>query len=243
MTVGIVGYGSFGKLCAQVISKYAPVLVYDKNLVDLEFPIGVKQASFARVAACNIIFICVGLASLEKVCERLKQNVSPSTITIDVCATKIKSIKIMKKHLLGHCQLLSVHPLFGPQTIKNSLIRGKSIVFFPIKLDNLKKFETFLTQQLGLNVIKMSPEEHDREMAWVHGLTFFIGRGLLNLNLPKNKLTTGYYQQLLGLVELEKGHSIELFNEVQQGNPYAAEVRKKLFNQLNKLESEIESAG
>ena len=85
----------------------------------------------------------------------------------------------------------------------------------------------------------MTCDEHDREMAWVHALTFFVGRGLLELDPPASPLSTHYYNELLDVVNVERTHSMELFYTIQRGNPYAEDMRKKLMASLANLESKI----
>jgi prephenate dehydrogenase len=118
-------------------------------------------------------------------------------------------------------------------------LAGQSIVICPYESEGRDKIIGFLQDKLGLKVIEMSAEDHDREMAWVHGLTFFVGRGLMELDPPKSGLSTGYYQKLLDLVELESSHSIELFNTVQRGNPYAADIRRELIDRLENIDREL----
>ena len=85
----------------------------------------------------------------------------------------------------------------------------------------------------------MTPDEHDQQMAWVHALTFFVGRGLLELHIPEVQLDTGYYQKLRDLYELEQTHSRALFDTIEAGNPYAASVRQKFQETLQRLDKEI----
>ena len=115
---------------------------------------------------------------------------------------------------------------------------AQRIVVDPIRVDNTNEIEKFLAS-LGLTVVHMTCDEHDREMAWVHALTFFVGRGLLNIDPPTSLLTTHYYSELLDVVNVERTHSIELFNTIQRGNPYAEEMRKQFIASLTQLENDI----
>ncbi len=185
------------------------------------------------------MILAVGIESLEDVCARLAEKASQKTVVLDVCSVKTVPVSIMKKYLGGKCQLLGTHPLFGPQTVTDNNLAGKKIVLYPIDFINYSVFRMFLESNLRLEIIELDPEAHDREMAWVHALTFYVGRGLMRLDLPKSQLSTAYYQKLIDLVELETSHSIELFNTVELGNPYASEVRQKFVKVLQEIESEI----
>lgn len=240
MTFGIIGYGSFGRLLAEILKRHAEVVVYKRGK-DTGLKDGVNFVSFEEAAAANIVILAVGLNGFEEVCEKLSKVVKPETLVTDVCSVKVKPVEIMTKHLKDKCRILPAHPLFGPHTTGADSIEGKNLVVSPVDSENGNELIEFFQNKLGMKVIEMPPEEHDKEMAWIHGLTFFVGRGVMKLEPPKSQLTTGYYQKLLDLVELESTHSIELFNTIERGNPYAAEVRQKLLNALNDIDRELES--
>lgn len=240
MTFGIVGYGSFGRLLAENLSQYGSVLVHSKRDISSELKKGVRQAEIEEVAKSKIIILATGLSELEEACKKIEPFVSSSTVVADVCSVKVKPVEIMKNILGGKCQLIATHPLFGPNTIESGVIKGQKIVMHPVDTTQFSQIKSALRDFLRLEVIEMDPETHDKEIAWVHGLTFFVGRGLLDISPPTSQLTTGYYQKLLDLVELESTHSIELFKTVEQGNPYAAEVRSKFLSSITKLNDDLE---
>lgn len=239
MTFGIIGYGSFGKLLAKVLSKHGKVAVYQRVNSDEPPASNIKFESFADTASADVVILAIGLESMDEICSKLAGIVKKDTWVADTCSVKVLPSQILEEHLAGKCKILATHPLFGPQTTQNGSIKGKNIVVCNPNKQSKDKIYNFLMSDLGLNVVEMSAEEHDREMAWVHGLTFFVGRGLMKLNPPKSSLKTGYYQKLLDLVELESSHSIELFNTVQRGNPYASEIREKFLIELQEINSEI----
>jgi prephenate dehydrogenase len=239
MKFGIIGYGSFGKLLSSVLSAYGDVLVYVRDREakpDLE---GANFVSFEEAAACKVVILAVGLGSLDEASSRLAGCVGKDTIVVDVSSVKTKPVEILEKNLGGKCRILYTHPLFGPQTVQTGSVAGKSIAVCPFDFKGKDKILHFLEDKLQLKVIEMSAEDHDKEMAWVHALTFFVGRGLMKLDPPASPLTTGYYQKLLDLVELEHKHSIELFNTVERGNPFAAEIRDKFMEELRSIDEEI----
>lgn len=234
MTFGIIGYGSFGQLLADILSDHGEVRVYKR---DNE---GVAQfVTFEEAADTDVVILATGLSSMDEISKKLAEIIKPDTIVADVCSVKLKPVEILTKNLSGKCRILATHPLFGPHTVEGKSVAGKNIVLCSEQIEGKDKIVAFLQDNLGLKVIEMSPEEHDREMAWIHALTFFVSHGVMKLNPPKSELTTGYYQKLLDLVELESTHSIELFNTVQKGNPYAAEIRRKLLEELTQIDSEL----
>ncbi|MBW3568856.1 prephenate dehydrogenase/arogenate dehydrogenase family protein [Candidatus Parcubacteria bacterium] len=239
MNTGIVGYGAFGEFIAKILVKYGNVLVYSKRDISKSLPNRITQTTIKEVAACRVVIMACGLDEMPIVCQKLARYVNTETVVLDVCSVKTKPVEIMKKYLDGKCQLVATHPLFGPQTVKGTNLNGQKIVIYPLEVKDYNQILTLLRDFLRLEIIEMGPEEHDREMALVHALTFFVGRGLLKLDLPSSPLKTGYYQKLLDLVELERLHSIELFKTIERGNPYAAEVRTRFIKVLSKIDEEL----
>lgn len=232
MRVGIVGFGSFGKLMAELLEPHTDVLVYSRRG---------STATIEEVAGCDLVLLSTELDRLRDVCEQLKPHVSPETIVSDVCSVKVKPAATLEDVLGEKCQLLASHPMFGPQSVKdNGGTKGLTWVWHELTEGDFEEVRELLTKKLQLDILPMTPDEHDKQMAWVHGLTFFVGRGLLELDIPPLTLDTGYYRRLVDLYELEKKHSKALFYTVERGNPYAKEIREKFIKSLGKLESDIE---
>lgn len=235
--VGIIGYGSFGRFLTNLLSPHAEVLVMDaKNIVSL--PKGVRTAHIDEISNLPLVVIATGLDGIEPVCKQLANYVKPDTIVIDTCSVKAIPQALLRQILGNKCRIIATHPLFGPQSFKKNSTNLSMVICsdsntLPVELSDL--FE----KRLGIKLIFMSADSHDREMAWVHGLTFFVGRALMEINPPESQLTTHYYQKLHDLIDIEKQHSQELFMTIQRGNKYTGEIRQQLVTSLTKLEQLI----
>ena len=141
----------------------------------------------------------------------------------------------MKRGLPKHAQILATHPLFGPESAGGKNVRGHKIIIHRVRVNKPVVIENFLSKTLGLRVIHMDPITHDKKMALVHGLTFFLARGLIKMNLPDDGLSAPSYRKLLSLAELEQHHSPQLFQTIEAGNPYTATVRKRIIKNLQQL--------
>lgn len=240
MQISIFGFGDFGQLITKYLAKETDVLVYDRTheKTDLITSLGAKPVDLEEAAKADVVILATTLDALESTITNIAPHVKPGALVADVTSVKVKPAEMMQRLLPDNVQILATHPLFGNVSAAESLT-GHRIILDAIRVDNIEEIESFLTG-LGLKVIHMSCDEHDREMAWVHALTFFVGRGLLNMNPPTSPLTTHYYNELLDVVNVEKTHSLELFNTIQKGNPYAQEMRKKFIASLNDLEQQLD---
>lgn len=240
MRISIFGFGDFGQLITRYLVNHAEVLVYDRGQekTKLITELGAKPVDLEQAASTEVIILATTLDALESTLGSIAPFVKPGTLVADVTSVKVKPAEMMQRLLPNNVQILATHPLFGPISAAESLADHK-IVIDPIRVDNQEAIEEFLVS-LGLQIVHMTCDEHDREMAWVHALTFFVGRGLLNIDPPKSNLNTNYYDELMDIVNIERTHSEQLFKTIQLGNPYAQEMRQRLLASLNDLEQELE---
>lgn len=213
---------------ADSLKPHARVLVYDKG----------QATGLAEVAAADFVVLAVPLAAYDEVLSELKPLLRSETVVVDVCSVKQKPIGVIKA-VLPEQPLVATHPLFGPESTKNGL-EGHKLVICPEEsdADASEAIEAF-AKKLGLEVIHMSPAEHDEEMAVVQGLTFFIAHALKELNLDGHKLGTPSFGKLLQLSDLEKHHSLDLFMTIQAGNQRTGAVRRRFIELCETLDSTI----
>jgi len=131
---------------------------------------------------------------------------------------------------------VGTHPLFGPQSAPNSIV-GQRVAVCPVR-GNPNKLVTFLSG-LGLKVIQCTPEEHDRQMAVSQALCHFIGRAVVEAGISKVDLSTKTFDDLMNIVRVIGGNSIELFQDMQQLNPFAAEIRQKFMDACKKVGEDL----
>jgi prephenate dehydrogenase len=232
-TVGIIGFGSFGQFLAKKLSPHCTIKVFSPRGTANDW-----SASLEEVAICDYVILGVPLGAYQQVLTDLKSLLAANTVIVDVASVKEKPVALVQELLPGR-RLVSTHPLFGPESAKDSL-QDHTLVMCPETSDPkafavVKEFAV----SLGLKVVEMTEQEHDKEMAMVHALTFFIAHSLKDMKLHDQKLSTGSFKKLLSLAELERHHSDELFATIQQGNPYAAEVREAFLEHAKALDQSI----
>lgn len=127
----------------------------------------------------------------------------------------------------------------GPQSAAVST-SGFPMIVTLSKGEKAEQLVRFCEHFLRMKVIRMSAEEHDERMAFVHALTFFVARGLLNMGVHGADLVTPSFQRIIDLANLESHHSNDLFLTIQRGNAKSAAVRQKFIKVLEELNQEIE---
>lgn len=238
--IGIIGLGGFGSFLAAHLARFVDVTVHD--IVDRRVDaadIGVEWGTLEEAASKDVLILAVPLNSLKVVLRQLSDGVRRELLVLDVCSVKHVPIQLMREHL-PHAELVGTHPLFGPESAKGGLL-GHTIVLCPIVVcsAHLRHLRTFCSRDLGLNIIEIGPEEHDRQMATVQGVTHFIARAASEIGIGPSNLSTAAYRHLLEVTRLLKNDSWDLFETIQQGNPFAREMRRVFMEKLKELESRI----
>lgn len=234
-TVGLIGYGSFGELVARMLQDHVQVKVSSRN--SDKVPVHMR-ASLEEVAACDYVIPTIPLSAYKSVLGSLASCISPTTVVVDICSVKVLPSQLITE-LLPHNKLVSTHPLFGPQTVADGFDNLTMVICDEESDASEALVVDAFCKRLGLRVVHMSADEHDKQMAKVHALTFYIARGLFGLGLDHVDLKTPSFQRLESLIQLEHSHTSDLFETIQLGNPYAAEIREQFLRSLQKLDTEI----
>ena len=238
-SLSIIGYGTFGKFIVRFLKPYFDVYVYDirKDLKKATGK-GVKFVSLMEAAQKDVIILAVNMEHFKAVVKKISKFLKKGTLVIDVCSVKVEPVKLMKKYLPKHCEIIATHPLFGPQSCKNG-IKGRKIMVYGVRTKNLKKFVAFLKNRLKLNVMQLTPKEHDREMAFIQVITHLVGRTVNKTNLPELKLSTYSYDVLKEVARIVGTDSDALFRTIQRYNKFAPKVRKNFVDTLIKISKSV----
>jgi prephenate dehydrogenase len=237
-SVGIIGLGSFGTFVASLLAKHGNVRLYGFDTQTEHTPAGVERADFATVAQADVLLLAIPLDSYPDVLEKLKTQIRPETLVVDICSVKVYPTDFLRTHLPNHPNLLVTHPLFGPQTAANGL-KGHRLIVTESRGALAKHIVDFCEHNLQLEVHHMSAEEHDKAMAHIHALTFFLARGLANLQLKDETLITPSYRMITDLVRFDHTHTDDLFRTIQLGNPFAKQVRQQVVQSFASLDASL----
>ena len=242
MKFGIVGFGRFGQLWADLLLPFGDVAVYDKHLLNQPANSDIKVTTLQEVAQADVVFMLVPISEFENSCFEIAKVLNPTTLVVDCCSVKIHPVNVMRRVFAPTQPLLATHPLFGPDSVKkNGGLVGHKIVICPINHGENKQNQLqVIFNNMGLKTLITTPEDHDRQMASSQGLVHFIGRGLLALDLQQQELATPDFQALLNINKMVVNDTWQLFLDMHQYNPYVKEIRRKFIDQLIRLDKKIE---
>lgn len=232
MKVGLVGYGRIGRLLARYFAADADILVYDSRPA-------ARTASLAEVCAADAVVLCVPMAAFEGVVKRIAPLLRPGTVVADVCSLKEHPVRVMRRWLPKGVHILATHPNFGPDSAKDSLA-GRKLVVWPVRLPRplYRKVKAALAKK-GLDVVELSPRDHDRRMASSLVLTHFVGRALVEYGARPTGVDTEGYKRLLRILETVQNDSWQLFKDMNRFNAYAGPMRRRLLKAFKTVEGRL----
>ena len=229
MTVGLIGYGRFGKLAARLLARRVHIVVADRSRPRLRgAQRNIKAVTIAEAAAQEIVVLAVPVSQLPDLLRRIKRYVRAGALVIDVCAVKAQPTRWMKAILPRSVEILGAHPLFGPDSCKGSL-SGHTVVLCPVRIgrQRLALIRRVLDRERARTMI-MLPDRHDRMIAETIFLTQYIGRLVDMARLGRWKGVTAHYDHLRSVVDAAVHDSPRLFLDMRKYNAHGARVEAAL---------------
>jgi prephenate dehydrogenase len=236
-SLGIIGLGAFGQLCARYLRPWFRVLATDPGIT--ESPVeGVTMADLQAVCRCDLVVIAVPLSVLTQVCREIAPLLRPGTVVMDVCSTKVQPAEILCAELPPHVDLIATHPMFGPQSIRAGT-KGLKMVICPLRGRAAGRVAAFLRKRFGLSIVLASPEEHDREAAFTQGLTHLIAKALLRMDPLPARITTRSFDLIRQAVEMVR-HDAPGVSHAIESNPFSAQARSLFFAEMDAVRVSLE---
>lgn len=230
-SLGLIGFGAFGRLAASYLAPHFALRVFD--------PAFDRTAGLAETARCQVVVIAVPVAKMADVLQAIAPHLQPGALVLDVGSVKVEPARLMRELLPANVDIVATHPLFGPQSAQHG-VRGHKITLCPIRGHAHRRVAAFLEGALGLQVILATPEAHDRDAALAQGLTHLIARVLVQMEPLPDAVTTRSFDLLREAVEMVRHDAPEVFDAIERLNPYASDVRRRFFDLASALDAELQ---
>lgn len=226
-SVGIVGYGHFGKLVHALLQRMAPqtgVKVFSQRAK----PDGALFFSLADVAACDAVVVCVPIRAFEATVEKLLPLLGWATVLVDISTVKLHAVEVLQRRAPDK-RWIAAHPMFGPESYakQGNNVSGFRIVVtkHTLGVTEYKELHKTLTDS-GFVVVEKSADEHDRQLAETLFLTHYIGQVISRAGFRRTDIDTVSFGYLYDAVESVRNDT-ELFEDVYAYNPYCKTVIEK----------------
>ncbi|MDD1715925.1 MAG: prephenate dehydrogenase/arogenate dehydrogenase family protein [Methanolinea sp.] len=193
-------------------------------------------------ARCDVVMVSVPIRETGKVIEGVAPLLSERQILCDLTSLKAGPVKAM---LASRAQVIGLHPMFGPSVPGLS---GQTIVVTPGRCEEgtLSSFLELFERQ-GARITRTTPEEHDRIMAVVQGLTHFVTLGIADtmrrVGIPPGQteeFMSPVYRMEMGLVGRLLSQDPALYSDMLRFNPFVPPVLKACEESISHLKCAIE---
>lgn len=240
--LGLFGLGAFGRLIVKHLSAYFDIYAHDPSPKSKAFAKrhNVTLCTVEEAASCPIIILATPIRTLKALAIAIAPHLMPNALVIDVGSVKLKPAKWLVEALPPSVSIVCTHPLFGPQSAFKG-IHDLEIVICPVRVRRLNPIVKFCRETLDLKVSIATPEEHDKALAAVQGLTHMIAKVMSALEPLPSVHTTRSYDLMMQGIGLVQGDSDELFMSIERDNPFAQDIRKRFFSEIDSLRNRLEA--
>ena len=226
-SIGIIGHGDFGRFLEALARRFVPdvaVRVYARKSP----PDGTRFFSLEEVCQSDIVIIAVSIRAFEEMLLKVLPLLGPQSILVDVNTVKAHPAELLRRHA-GDRAWVATHPMFGPYSFEKQggSLNGLRLVITDHTLpDAVLQGAIAWLKDLGLNVITMSPGEHDRMLAETLFLTHYVSQIVAKGGFVRTDIDTLSFGYLMDAVESVKGDT-ELFRDVFAFNPYCEDIIRR----------------
>ncbi len=195
--LGLIGCGLMGGSFALALKRAGlvkRVVGYSKSpstterarqmgVIDIEAP-----SALLAVSGADIVLLAVPVAATEATLKAIRHLVTKDMLIMDVGSTKRDVIDAARRVLRDHIgSFVPCHPVAGKEVsgVENAdpeLYVGKQVIVTPIDRTAPTQLEHAVRvwEELGCQVLRMAPEEHDAAFAAVSHLPHLIAFALIN---------------------------------------------------------------
>jgi prephenate dehydrogenase len=191
--------------------------------------------SLEELSGCDVVFICAAISAIPAVAQELAGIIKPGTLVMDTCSVKEFPLQTLNNYLTPGVSIIGTHPMFGPDSADSSL-HDLPMVVTPCRAseEDLQGWRSRFAG-LGMRVISMTPEQHDREAARTQGITHFIGRFLASLELTPSPIGTLGFKKIFEVMEQTCNDPWQLFLDLQRYNPHTKEIRDQMTQKFDEI--------
>ena len=184
------------------------------------------------------IFIAVPIRDFENLVKDISKKISSGKTVIDVCSVKVFPKKVMLDNLSNETDIIATHPLFGPDSLKDS----GSVMTMESVRNTFGRYDFWKNYFESQNILieEITAEEHDMMAARSQGLTHFVGRVIDDFGTNQTRIDTEGYKALHKLVNQTCNDTWELFEDIQNFNPFTEKMISELNESFEKISEIIE---
>lgn len=233
----IGGNGKMGQWFAQFLRSQN----FDVFINDLE-PLSEQQNFVADISAIELNHDYIIIATpIQKSAEIIQQlcHLQPSGIVLDISSIKSPLRLPLRQLADTGCQVVSIHPMFGPDI---QLMSGKHVIFIDLGNEEAVNQVKQLFQPTMAERIDMKFEDHDRLIAYVLGLSHVLNIAFMTVLSESGeaaellaRLSSTTFDAQLGIANNVVNENPKLYYEIQKLNHYSPTTLNALSDAVQRI--------
>jgi len=198
-----------------------------------------EAACLEEVCRSEVVVLSVPISAMKEVCRSIARFLGAGQIVIDTCSVKARPVRWMVESFPEEVEVLGTHPLFGPDSGKEG-IAGLKMAVCPARI-SAGRYEAICDFLRGLELVlvEATPEEHDRQMALSQAIFHLIAQAMRRLDWGVKPLATPGPEAFYRLVKTVQRDTPQLFLDMEQENPFAADYRKLFIDEILAIDHEL----
>ncbi len=246
----IGGTGEFGRLFAHIFKEEG----HEVTITGRDREKGMRVARAAGVtytddnkaaaSDSDIVIISVSIENTVAVIEEVAPLLKKGSLIMDFTSVKTRPVEAMEANAPEDTDVIGAHPMFGPRV---GSLEGQTVILTPVRAEKWMGFvEDFFKRQKARLYIS-TPEEHDRAMAIVQGLTHFAylttASTIRDMGVDvdtSRRFASPIYELMLDFIARIVGQNPHLYASIQMHNPYVPEVHGTFIRQAQKIKRIVE---
>ncbi|HDH28328.1 MAG TPA: prephenate dehydrogenase [Euryarchaeota archaeon] len=241
----IGGTGEFGRLFARLFNEAeCSVVVTGRSIEKGEqaarsLDVGYTCNNTEAAAGADITIVSVSIENTTAVIEEVAPHIRPGCLLMDFTSVKVEPVQAMTVHAPEGAEVLGTHPMFGPRVTG---LEGQIVIFTPVRGGRWTKFIEDFFKEHRARIFISTPEEHDRVMAVVQGLTHFAYittastiRKLGQDVEETRRYASPVYELMLDFIARIVGQNPGLYAQIQIHNPFVSRVHETFIKEAEAL--------
>ena len=250
MTI-IGGTRGLGKWMAEHLKNDFNITITSRNETsgkEIAKELGVKynNNNIDAVKDADIILFCVPIVFMVDTIKEVAPHAPEGSLLMDVASIKTEAAEALDKYAPENVEIMPCHPMFGPRvpTLERQII---VLTPFENRPNNwLKRIKDYLNSA-NCEIVITTPQEHDKYMSIVQGLTHFSYIALastirkLNINVKESRnFSSPVYSLMLDMASRIVYQNPYLYYSIQKNNKETENARKALIKESIYLSNLIE---
>ena len=200
-----------------------------------------EQDNIKAVSDADIIVFSVPIEHMVNTIKEVAPHAPSGCLLVDICSVKMNVTDALNEYAPSDCEILSCHPMFGPSTPS---LEGQVIIITPIGNRCKRWYDKIIGyfKDNRTHIVISSPEEHDKTMSVVQGLTHFAYISIastinkLNISVKKSReFASPIYSLMLDMISRIVSQNPYLYYYIQKSNKLTALTRNTFIEESIKL--------